>query len=140
MLVADKTTLIVRHGAGDVEGVFQLQQWADRPLADFLGEEVAQKAALVSETAQKRAFIDTINAPGAAPLDVTAHIIDNHLIVEIEPKVAAVRSSTELLGKIEIASNAFDQATTLKNLCDVAAVQFRELNSIRQGDGVSLSG
>jgi two-component system, chemotaxis family, sensor kinase Cph1 len=127
MLVAEKTTLIVRHGAGDVERVFQREQWADRPLADFLGEEVARRAALVSETAQKRAFIDTINAPGAGPLDVTAHIIDDYLIVEIEPKVAALRSSTKLLGRIEIASNAFDQATTLKNLCDVAAVQFREL-------------
>jgi two-component system, chemotaxis family, sensor kinase Cph1 len=127
MLVAEKTTLIVRHGAGDVERVFRLQQWTDRPLADFLGEEVARRAALASETAQKRAFIDTINAPGAGPLDVTAHIIDDYLIIEIELKVEALRSSTKLLGRIEIASNAFDQATTLKNLCDIAAVQFREL-------------
>ena len=127
MLVADKTTLQVRHGAGDVERVFQVEQWADRPLADFLGEEVARKAALVSATAAKRAYIDTIKAPGAALLDVTAHIIDSWLIVEIEPKVAASRSSPELLGKIEVASSAFDQATTLKNLCDIAAVQFRDL-------------
>jgi chemotaxis family two-component system sensor kinase Cph1 len=127
MLVAQKTTLIVRHGAGDVERVFQRERWIDRPLADFLGEEVARRAARVSETAQKRAFIDTINAPGAGPLDVTAHIIDDYLIIEIEPKVEALRSSTKLLGRIEIASNAFDQATTLKNLCDIAAVQFREL-------------
>jgi two-component system, chemotaxis family, sensor kinase Cph1 len=41
MLAADKTTLIVRHCDGDVERVFRLEQWADRPLADFLGEEVA---------------------------------------------------------------------------------------------------
>jgi chemotaxis family two-component system sensor kinase Cph1 len=127
LLVAEKTTLIVRHGAGDVERVFQLEQWADRPLADFLGQEVARKAALVSETAQKRAFVDTISAPGAALLDVTAHIIDDYLLVEIEPKVTVPRSSTELLGRIESASNALDQATTLKNLCDIAAVQFREL-------------
>jgi two-component system, chemotaxis family, sensor kinase Cph1 len=61
MLVAEKTTLIVRHGAGDVERVFQTDQWADRPLADFLGQEIARKAARVSETAQKRAFIDAIS-------------------------------------------------------------------------------
>jgi two-component system, chemotaxis family, sensor kinase Cph1 len=127
MLVAETTTLIVRHGAGDVERVFEVEQWADRPLADFLGEEVARKAALVSATAAKRAYIDTINAPGAARLDVTAHIIGNYLIIEIEPKVTAARSSPELLGKIEVASSAFDQATTLKNLCDIAAIQFREL-------------
>ena len=127
LLVAEKTTLIVRHGAGDVERVFQLEQWAGRPLADFLGQEVAGKAALVSKTAQKRAFVDTINASGAALLDVTAHIIDDYLLVEIEPRATAPRSSTELLGKIESASNALDQATTLKNLCDIAAVQFREL-------------
>jgi chemotaxis family two-component system sensor kinase Cph1 len=95
MLVADKTTLIVRHGAGDVERVFQLEQWADRPLADFLGDEVARKAALVSETAQRRAFIGAISAPRAPLLDVTAHIIDDYLIVEIEPKVTAQRSSTQ---------------------------------------------
>jgi hypothetical protein len=34
---------------------------------------------------------------GEMPLDVTAHIIDDYLIVEIEPKVAALRSSTKLL-------------------------------------------
>lgn len=127
MLVADKTTLLVRHGAGDVERVFGVERWTGRPLADFLGEEVARKAALVSATAAKRAFIDTINTPGAALLDVTAHIIDSWLIVEIEPKVTAPQSSPELLGKIEVASSAFDQATTLKNLCEIAAVQFREL-------------
>jgi chemotaxis family two-component system sensor kinase Cph1 len=76
MLVAEKTTLLVRHGAGDVERVFAVEQWVGRPLAGFLGEEVAPKAALVSATAAKRAFIDTINAPGAALLDVTAHIVD----------------------------------------------------------------
>ena len=54
-------------------------------------------------------------------------MIGDYLVIEIEPKVTAPRSSTELLGKIEIASSAFDQAITLKNLCDVAAVQFREL-------------
>ena len=127
MLVAETTTLIVRHGAGDVERVFRVEQWTGRPLADFLGQEVAQKAALVSATAAKRAFIDTISAPGAALLDVTAHIVDDYLIVEIEPKVTEPRSSPELLGKIEAASSAFDQATTLKNLCDIAALQFREL-------------
>jgi chemotaxis family two-component system sensor kinase Cph1 len=127
MLVAEKTTLVVRHGAGDVERVFGVEQWDGRPLADFIGEEVARKAALVSGTAAKRAFIDTINAPGAALLDVTAHIIDSWLIIEIEPKATASRSSPELLGKIEAASSAFDQATTLKNLCDIAALQFREL-------------
>ena len=63
MLVAEKTTLLVRHGAGDVERVFQVKQWAGRPLADFLGEEVARKAALVSATAAKRAFVDTIALP-----------------------------------------------------------------------------
>ena len=87
MLVAEKATLRVRHGAGNIEGVFQFEQWTDRPLADFLGEEVVRKAALVSEAASKRAFIDTIIIAGAAPLDVTAHIIDDYLIVEIEPKV-----------------------------------------------------
>jgi chemotaxis family two-component system sensor kinase Cph1 len=127
MLVVETTTLAVRHGAGDVEHVFQFEHWADRPLADFLGQEVARKAALVSETASKRAFVDTIDAPGATLLDVTAHIIDDYLIIEIEPKVTAPRSSTELLSKIEIASNAFGQAATLKSLCDIAAVQFREL-------------
>ena len=127
MLVAGKATLVVRHGAGDIERVFGFEPWAGRPLADFLGEEVARTAALVSETASKRAFISTINAPGAALLDVTAHIIDDYLIVEIEPKVTAPRSSTELLGNIEAASSAFDQAITLKSLCEIAAVQFREL-------------
>ena len=127
MLVAEATTLIVRHGAGDVERVFKLEKWVGCPLADFLGDDVARQAASIARTAYKRAFIDTITPAGASRADVTAHIVDGYLIVEIEPEATRTRSSTQLLGKIEVASSAFDQATTLQNLCHIAAVQFREL-------------
>ena len=127
MLVAEATTLIVRYAAGEVERLFHVEEWLDRPLADFLGNEVALRAASVAKTALKRAFIDTITTISAARVDITAHIIDGYLVVEIEPEATVTRSSTELLATIEIASGAFDQATTLQNLCQEAAVQFREL-------------
>jgi chemotaxis family two-component system sensor kinase Cph1 len=127
MLVADADSLTVTHGAGDVEQVFKRDRWIGRPLADFLGEDVARQAASLARKSLKRAYVDTVTTAGGSLTDVTAHIIDGHLVLEIEPAAVRRRSSTELLGRIEIASGTFDEATTLQALCNVAAAQFREL-------------
>ncbi len=101
--------------------------WIGRPLAELVGEGNAHKAALIVRTAPKRAFVGTVENPNEVDLDITAHVSGEYLVLEIEPKVSVAKSSGELLGALEMASEVLDRTVTLGNLCEVAAVEFRKL-------------
>lgn len=127
MLIADSQNLVIRHSGGDVGRILETDTWIDRPLSDIVGTDNAHKAAHIVQTTQKKAFVGSIATPSGADLDITAHVSGDYLLLEIEPKIGPVKSSGELLSALEIASEAFDQATTLKTLCEVAAIEFRKL-------------
>jgi two-component system, chemotaxis family, sensor kinase Cph1 len=127
MLVAESTGLIVRYVGGDAQRLLGIDAAVNRPLAGFVGGANAETAALVTKTAAKRAFIGTIEKPDGSDIDITAHLSGNYLILELEPKTGPEKSSAELLGALEVASATFDQAPTLKALCDIAAIEFRKL-------------
>jgi chemotaxis family two-component system sensor kinase Cph1 len=127
MLVAESTTLIVRHIGGDAAKMLGIDADVDRPLAEFVGQANAEMAERVTKTAPKRAFIGTIEKADRSSINITSHLTGGYLIVELEPKVGPEKSSAELLGALETASAAFDQASTLKALCDAAAIEFRKL-------------
>jgi two-component system, chemotaxis family, sensor kinase Cph1 len=127
MLVAESTSHIVRYIAGDAEKMLGVAAAANRPLADFVGHENAQRAAQLTKTATKRAFVGTIEKSDHTGIDITSHLSGEYLILELEPKTIPERSSAELLGTVEVISAAFDSAPTVKALCDVAAVEFRKL-------------
>jgi chemotaxis family two-component system sensor kinase Cph1 len=127
MLVAESHDLVVRYSGGDVARMLEIEAWIGRPVADIIGEENAHKAAAIVQTTTKKAFIGTIATPGGAELDITAHISGDYLVLEIEPTIGPAKSSGELLSALEMASEAFDRATTLKSLCEVAAIEFRRL-------------
>jgi two-component system, chemotaxis family, sensor kinase Cph1 len=127
MLVAESITLIVRHIGGDAAKMLGIDAGVDRPLAEFVGAVNAEMAERVTKTATKRAFIGTIENAGRSSINITSHLTGGYLILELEPKVGPEKSSAELLGALESASAAFDQASTLKALCDAAAIEFRKL-------------
>jgi two-component system, chemotaxis family, sensor kinase Cph1 len=127
MLVAESATLIVRYIGGDVAKMLGIDAGVDRPLAEFVGQANAQMAERVTKTATKRAFIGTIETADHSSINITSHLTGGYLIVELEPKAGPEKSSAELLGALEFASAAFDQASTLKALCDAAAIEFRKL-------------
>jgi two-component system, chemotaxis family, sensor kinase Cph1 len=127
MLVAESTSLMVRAIAGDAEKMLGVAVAVEKPLADFVGQANAQLATQVTKTAIKQAFIGTIEKAGSADIDITGHISGDYLILELETKTGPHKSSAELLGALESASGAFDQATTLEALCKVAAIEFRKL-------------
>ena len=127
MLVAESTTLIVRHIGGDAAKMLGIDADVDRPLAEFVGQANAEMAERITKTATKRAFIGTIEKADRTSINITSHLTGGYLILELEPKVGPEKSSAELLGALEAASAAFDQASTLKALCDAAAIEFRKL-------------
>ena len=125
MLVADSTGTIVRHTAGDVERLLRVKLNPDKPLADFIGADLAGKAALMAGDA-KGGFVGSLDATGWS-VDITAHVSGEFLIVEVEPRQEPEKSSAEILGSLESASGALDRSLSLKGLCDVAAREFRKL-------------
>lgn len=128
MLVADFDSLIVRYRAGEVDRILQLDAGNDRPLSDFIGQNLAKKAAAVAEVTRKGGFVGTIErADNIYSIDVTSHASGDYLIVELEFRQETTRPSTEILGALEFASAGFDQTTTLKSLCEAAAFEFRRL-------------
>jgi two-component system, chemotaxis family, sensor kinase Cph1 len=127
MLVAESTSLIVRHIGGDAGKMLGAGAAVNRPLADFVGQANTDIAARIAKTATRRAFIGTIERADSAGINITAHVSGDHLILELEPRSGPAKSSAELLGALETASAALDQASTLKAVCDVAAIEFRKL-------------
>jgi two-component system, chemotaxis family, sensor kinase Cph1 len=127
MLVAEGASLIVRHIGGDVETMLGVGAAVDRPLEDFVGQGNTERAARITKTATRRAFIGTIEQAAGTGINITAHMSGEYLILELEPRRNPEKSSAELLGALEAATAALDQASTLKAVCDVAAVEFRKL-------------
>jgi chemotaxis family two-component system sensor kinase Cph1 len=127
MLVVESTSAIVRYVAGDIEKMLGVAAVVDKPLAGIVGHENAERATRVTKTAIKRAFVGTIEKADNTGIDITAHISGGYLIVELEPKVVPEKTSAELLGALESASGAIDQAMTLDSICHVAAIEFRKL-------------
>jgi two-component system, chemotaxis family, sensor kinase Cph1 len=127
MLVAESASLIVRHIAGDAAKLLGIDAGVNRPLAAFVGQAKAQMAERITKTATKRAFIGAVEKADRTGINITSHLTSGYLILELEPKVGPEKSSAELLGALEAASAAFDQAATLQALCDAAAIEFRKL-------------
>ena len=127
MLVVEIGSLIVRHCGGDVEALLPGVSCIGRHLGEVVGEDIALKAALVAPTVRTGVFVGTITTTAKAGLNATAHVSGEYLVVEIEPKISSPLSSEDLLGKLEVAFGALDDAGSLKAVCDVAAIEFRKL-------------
>ena len=126
VLVTDLVTQIIQYGAGPVRSLLGCDEWIGQPLANMIGE-LAGKAQQLALATPRGAFIGSIERAGQSWLDVTAHIANDQLIIEIEPRAERSRPSTESLAALERAASSFEQSATLKELCEVAAVEFRKL-------------
>ena len=127
LLVAACVNLIVRHGAGDVARVLNVPKWMDRPLTDLIGGPLTEQAVSVAKASAAGGFAGVMQANLPTALDVSAHISGEYLLIECEPNNALPRAPSVILGALEAAGAAFERAPSLKSLCDVAAVAFRQL-------------
>lgn len=126
MLVVDRDRMVVTHAAGIVEAWLG-GRWQDAPLSGLLGDDVASAARRAASTG-KSGRLDRVTPPGSDGfvLDVSLHPSAAHLLIELEPSPALGTSST-LLPRLEAAGAAMEQAANLQELCEVAAMTFREL-------------
>ncbi len=126
MLVADRTTQEIAHGAGDVAGVLGVDAWIGRTLGAVLGDRLAERLAQVTQSGQAGGYAGHLPR-GDGAFDVSGHVDRDWLIVELEPGLAQPLPATAILGQLESAGAAFERASSLKALCDRAAVEFRRL-------------
>jgi len=133
MLVADRGVLHVRHVAGDVEGRLGFLEWEGQTLAALLGDALTARVAALTQPGAAGGFIDQFQAATGELLDVSAHPSGAYVLIELEPATreplpASLASLASLvLDKLEAAAIEFEQAVTLQNLCDRAAIEFRRV-------------
>jgi light-regulated signal transduction histidine kinase (bacteriophytochrome) len=126
LLVADRTTQEITHGAGDIAGLIGATAWIGRTLGAVLGDDMAQRVAQVTQSSFIGGFAGHVGHTGAA-LDISAHVDGEHLIVEVEPGLETALPATAILGQLEAAGHAFERAANLKALCERAVVEFRRI-------------
>ena len=126
MLVAEATTLRVRHVAGEVERRLGVDQWEGSDLARLIGPALAERIAAQAETGGA-GFVGTVQAASGEMLDVSVQRGAAYLLVELEPAPADPPLAAQTLAMLEAVASGFEQAGTLQGLCERAALEFRRL-------------
>ncbi|MCC7266863.1 MAG: GAF domain-containing protein [Caulobacteraceae bacterium] len=126
MLVADRTSQEIVHAAGDVARLIGRKAWLGRTLGEMLDDAFAGDFGRLTSSVAVSNYCGRWRAPGGVELDVSAHVSDPWLIVELEPAQGAV-TAAQILSELEAAALAFERASSVQALCERAAVTFRRL-------------
>lgn len=126
MLVVGAKDMLIRQGAGDIEGRLGAADWLGRPLAEVIGASLAQSARVLADTGRP-GLVGRWGEAGAERLDVSLHLSGEAAILEFEPVVEGETTAAMLLSSLEAAGASFERSSTLKTLCDQAAAAFRTL-------------
>lgn len=122
LLVIDPASMTITHGAGDIERRLGQTDWVGATCAGVLGAAVVTAVGAAAQGTLRQ-----VSTPsGHGTFDIAYHVSGNRLIVELEP-ATAIASSAALLPQLEAAAAAFERAPDLKQLCALAAVEFRRL-------------
>ncbi len=133
MLVMDPVTLEVLQCAGDTMGLLGLSRTAllgrtadliFRPERAFLLRELAAKLPLNTP----RHLLDpTLRVETDSPLDASLHRSGDVLVLELEQADLTDRFSGAPLSAVRAMVKGFDDATSLRALCEMAARRVREV-------------
>jgi len=125
LLVADATSLAVRHIAGDPTRLPGAPTVAGAPIGRFIGERLAELAVAVQPGAAGLYLGQIEIASGA--LDASAHRTGDTLLIDIEPATDERSSASSILAELETATTALREADTLRTLYDLAAREFARI-------------
>ena len=125
MLIADQTSLVVTHAAGNVEALTGRNDWQDKTIRELLGAEAVFEAERIIGGEGRSLPGRIILSMASGACDAQFHLSGRHLIVELEPRSSA--TPTNMLPLLEAAAAKFERASTLQQLFHSAAVEFRLL-------------
>lgn len=123
LLVADRETLIVKGGAGDLERLLT-PRWLDRPLSELVAQDVS---ALGRETEPGTPLRLALVPGRTSTFEAFATVAGQHVLVALEPAPDRPMSAAEMLVRLDEAGGSFERAADLSSLCARAATVFREL-------------
>jgi chemotaxis family two-component system sensor kinase Cph1 len=127
MLVAEQKGLIVRHVAGAIEQRLGITDWEGQTLNALIGE-LARKIAELVQTGSVAGFMGQLQTVSGETIDVSAHLSGPHVIVELERASEDRPDPALVLDGLSGAATEFEEAGSLKTLCDRAAIEFRRLS------------
>jgi chemotaxis family two-component system sensor kinase Cph1 len=120
LLIADRHTLEIVAGAGDL-GVRLTPNWLHHTLYEVLGQRIGEQLA-----EKPLPIIDRVQGQTEI-FDVLPHASDTILIVELEPAASKTPTALEVLTTLRAANDVFEQALGLQDVCERAALAFRQL-------------
>jgi two-component system, chemotaxis family, sensor kinase Cph1 len=126
MLVAGCHDLRVHHVAGDVEGRLSMV-WEGQPLSALITGALAGKVGGLVTPGAAGGLMGQIQGPTGERLDVSAHRSGVNVIVEVEPAPVDPRPTSNVLDGLAEAAARFELSASLTDLCDRAAIEFRDL-------------
>jgi light-regulated signal transduction histidine kinase (bacteriophytochrome) len=122
LLLADRETLRVIGGAGDIEGRLT-PIWMDRPIESLLAQSLD-----VASFGTEGAIAPLAVLPGRTEtFDASLHVAGDILLVELEPAPTYPRSAAAALIELDRMGALFERAADLQSLCERAAVAFRQI-------------
>jgi light-regulated signal transduction histidine kinase (bacteriophytochrome) len=126
LLVLDRDSLEVRHAAGDVAGMLQVDAWIGHAVGAVLDDHMARRIASVTASGAIGGFVGHLRV-GERCLDVSASFQADKVLVEVEPGLEQPLAGSQILAQLETAAAAFERCPGLKTLYDRAALEFRHL-------------
>lgn len=125
MLVVDPQSGTIIHQAGDVAIFVGMSDTVGIALAEVIGEWGLRALDGAAQDLPEVAF--SVSLPRAEPLaDLSFSRSNGLLIVEVEA-ASPVQETNERLHQLERISASFERAGTIRQLCEMAAVEFRRL-------------
>lgn len=122
LLLVDPDRLTVTHAAGEVLRFLGAMDWQGADCAACLGDTAAHEIAKHQAGALRR-----VGFPGnPGPFDLSFHRSGGRVVVEIEPAFQ-VQDAGALLPQLEKAADALERAADLRQVCEVAAVEFHKM-------------
>jgi chemotaxis family two-component system sensor kinase Cph1 len=127
MLVAERDGLIVRQVAGEVEQRLGIADWKDQELDVLIGEVLSAKVAALVQPGTAAGYVGKLQAASGEFLDVSAHLSDAHVIIELEPASIDDPPAAFVLDRLSAIAAGFERMVSLTTLCDRAAFEFRRV-------------
>ena len=127
MLVLDPASHTILYVAGAVEKRLGLTEWAGQPLASVIGSALSEEAARLLTSNGLGGYLGRLAARSGETLDVSVHLSELYLIVELEPSSREGSSAAGAIDALAMASARLERALTLEFVCDQAAIEFRRL-------------
>ncbi|MBB3911675.1 histidine kinase dimerization/phosphoacceptor domain -containing protein [Sphingomonas desiccabilis] len=125
LLIVDAATFRTVAGAGDLEARLA-SDWLDRPISELIGQDLEALLRSADMGPGGTLRLAPVVAAGGT-LEASLHRSGDMLIVELEPQPETSRPAIEVLVGLERAAATFERAADLVQLCERAAVAFRQL-------------